>query len=138
MPSAISLWIEPRASIVRCVGVTVKVDRQEVRISEGERCQRSYRNQHNARDSHGSAAEAQCGPRQPTGNNTRPPAPTSPHPEAERGERAKAKRRDVLSGSEKRQRIEDVREWRDDVIREGRPQSLPCRRPVFVDIDQRR
>ena len=59
MPFAVSFGVEAGASIVRGIGVTVKVDRDEVTIAERERSHWSTWNEHDAHDRDRTAREAQ-------------------------------------------------------------------------------
>src|SRR5882672_3362489 len=128
MPLTVFLRTESGTSVVGGFSVTVKVDGDEITIREGERCHRSGCDEHEADDAQSSPQEAEGCSQESRDNEARARACTAMNPKAKEQSCAKREGRPVLGRGEKRERVEDVGNWRERVVRERCAQTCGHRR----------
>jgi hypothetical protein len=125
VPLSVSLGIESDATVVRGIGVTVKVNRNEIRIAEPKRGHRSHPYEQDAHYCDSSTCEDQRRPRQSGGYKPCSSARIVICPEAKKGYRGKGEGRPILGRGEERERIEYVGNRCDQVVRQRGSKS--CR-----------
>ena len=137
VPVPVSLRGESGAPIMRCVGVAVKIHRDQIGIMQIQRSHRSWADQHDSEHRHRASENARCAARSSERAETSEHLPLANESRGEEANRAQGERRPVLRGGKNRDCVEGVGRGGKHVIQEGRAQSGGGRGRWIGDVHQR-